>query len=130
MSKPRILTIAALAAAVIVVGAIPALAASKNASVLTNDPAPGGKAIFTDVGYHYQLQACDRQKDGWAAVAYASFHKWGRQNKVVDLNSKGGCARTFIYILGRNLGRPVYVTVCLDKKGTKESYCDYNVGRS
>ena len=130
MIKARsLLTIATLAAAVTLAGAMPALA-SKNASVLTNDAAPGGKAIFTDVGYHYELKACDLQKDGWAAVAYASFHKWGRQNRVVDLNSKGGCVRTFIYVLGRNLGRPVYVTVCLDKRNTPERFCDYNVGRT
>jgi hypothetical protein len=129
MSKARFLTIAALAAAVMLAAAVPALA-SKNTSVLTDDPAPGGKAIFMDVGFQYELKACDRQKDGWAAVAYASFHKWGRQNKVVDLNSKGGCARTFIHVLGRNLDRPVYVTVCLDKRGTPERFCDYNVGRT
>jgi hypothetical protein len=130
MSKPRILAVAVLAAAVTITGAIPALAASKNASVLTDDASPGGKAIFTDEGYHYQLKACDLQKDGYAAVAYASFNKGGRQNRVVDPNSRGGCAREFIYILGRNLGRPVYVTVCLSKKSTGDKFCDSNVGRS
>jgi hypothetical protein len=130
MGKPRILIIAALTSAVLIAGAIPAFAASKNASVLTDDPAPGGQAIFTDVGYHYELKACDRQKDGYAAVAYASFHKWGRQNRVVDANSKGGCARTFIYVLGENLGKNVYVTVCLDRRDTPEKFCDYNVGRT
>jgi hypothetical protein len=129
MTKLRRLTIAALTAALMVAGAIPALA-SKNASVLTDDPAPGGKAIFTDIGFQYELKACDRQKDGYAAVAYASFHKWGRQNRVVDRNSKGGCARTFIDVLGRNLDRPVYVTVCLFKRSAGHRFCDYNVGRT
>jgi hypothetical protein len=129
MVKAWSLTIAALAVAVMIVGATPALA-SKNASVKTTDKNPGGRATFTDVGYHYELKVCDQQKDGWAAVAYASFHRKGRQNRVVDLNSKGGCARSFVYILPRYIGRTVHVTVCLDKKGTREDYCGLAEGEA
>jgi hypothetical protein len=137
MRKPRSLAVAVLAAAALLAGAQPALASPKNASVLSDDASPGGKASFVVDGlYSHRLTACDLQKDGYAAVAYASFHKFSRrnpgthQNRVVDLNSKRGCAHGSIGISSPNLGRRVYVTVCLYRKTTGHRFCDTNVGRT
>jgi hypothetical protein len=130
-TRSRVLAIAVLAAAVMVTGAIPAHAA-KSASVLTDDGNPSGKAIFTlsDFNlYTYDLKACDLHSDGYGTVAYASFHKGGRENRAWDPNSKGGCVRQFVHIRNSaNLGRKVYVTVCLHNREKGHRYCDYNVG--
>jgi len=128
--SPRALFIAILATAALLAAVQPALA-GKNVRVRTGDAAPGGRASWIEsrVAGHFKLTACDVQKDGYGVVAYASFHRWGFQNRVADLNGANGrCAHRSVSIQLGNFNRPVYVTVCLFR-GT-QSFCRYGKGRS
>jgi hypothetical protein len=128
---PLLRTILAAAAALLIAVVQPAYASEDVKLVLTSDANPGGGASFKEViAGHFTLTACDRQKgDGHGAVAYASFHRWGFQNRVADLNGGGnGCASRDVRIDFSNFGRPVYVTVCLNKTGNR--FCRYRVGRA
>jgi hypothetical protein len=93
--------------------------------------APGGKASWThtSIATFFWLRACDRQKDGHGVQAYASVIKGGRQNLVEDTDGANGkCKKRRIGISFTNMGRPVYVTVCLRKSGNR--FCDTDKGRA
>jgi hypothetical protein len=127
----RSLLIAILAAAGVLAAAQPAVAGKDVRDVRTTDPAPGGRAswIETRVAGHFSLRACDLQKDGHGVVAYASFIKGGRQNRIADLDGANGrCKRRIVSISLNNFNRPVYVMVCLHKTG--KQFCRTKVGRS
>ena len=128
---PRSLLIAILAALAVLIAAPAALAGRDVRDVRTGDAAPGGRASFVEsrAAGIFRLSACDVQKDGYGVEAFASFNRWGFQNRVADFNGANRhCAHGKVSIQLNNFNRPVYVTVCLFKR--TESYCRYKVGRS
>jgi hypothetical protein len=102
--------IAALAIGSLMVAATAALAAKGDVRVATTDADPGGEAYFLHTSKGLRLKACDIQKDGHSAWAYASYSKQ-LQNVTGDVNgSHNSCESNPIKA---TKGRTVYVKVCL-----------------
>jgi hypothetical protein len=114
MSKTSTTLIAALAVASLLV-AVPALAAKGDVRAATSDANPGGEAYFLHTKNGLVLKACDIQKDGHSAWAYASYGKT-YENTTGDVNgSRNSCESRRISAAP---GRTVYVRVCLaDRDG-------------
>jgi hypothetical protein len=121
MTKTRTTLIAALALASLLV--VPALAAKGDVRVATSDADPGGEAYFLHTKSGLVLKACDIQKDGHSAWAYASYGK-KFENTTGDVNGSGNsCASRRI---SATPGRTVYVRVCLtdrDNGANVTAYC-------
>jgi hypothetical protein len=114
MTKTRATLIAAIAVASLLV-AVPALAVKGDVRAATTDADPGGEAYFLHTKSGLVLKACDIQRDGHSAWAYASYGK-KYENTTGDVNGSGNSCES--RRISATKGRTVYVRVCLaDRDG-------------
>ena len=114
MSKTCTTLLAALAVAGLLLAA-PALAAKGDVRVATSDANPGGEAYLLHTKSGLVLKACDIQRDGHSAWAYASYGK-KYENTTGDVNGSGNSCES--RRISATQGRTVYVRVCLaDRDG-------------
>jgi hypothetical protein len=110
MNAPRSLFIAGLSVAVVLVTALPAVAADLDASLFSKAKRLGEASLTQDRrGGGYSLTACDTAKDGSGVTAYAWSDQVGVPVSASDLDGANkGCTVRHVGLQGRR----IFLKVC------------------